>query len=193
MADAPSTSPSLIVRLRKGGDADAWRHFVRVYAPLIHGFARGRGLQDADAADLTQEVLRGVHARVEALDYDPARGSFRSWLFTIARRKLATFLDRRRRRPEISETPGVLDGLAAADEEDRWERDYQRHVFAWAAEQVRPTVAEATWEAFWLTAVDGQTGRAVAERLGMTAAAVYLARGRVTARLRERIQQWEGA
>ena len=55
MADAPSTSPSLIVRLRKGGDADAWRHFARADAPLIHGFARGRGLQDADAADLTQK------------------------------------------------------------------------------------------------------------------------------------------
>ena len=193
MGDAPSTSPSLIVRLRKGGDAEAWRHFVRVYAPLIHGFARRRGLQDADAADLTQEVLRGVHGRVDALDYDPARGSFRGWLFTIARRQLATFLERRRRRPEVSETTASLDARVAADEEDVWEREYQRHVFSWAADQVRPAVAEATWQAFWLTAVEGQTGRAVAERLGMTAAAVYLARDRVTARLRERIREWEGA
>ena len=190
MAEPPSTSPSLIVRLRNSGDADAWRHFVRVYAPLIHGMARRRGLQDADAADLTQEVLRGVHARIGALEYDPGRGSFRGWLFTIARRKLATFLMHRRRRPGNSESGG-LDDVPAPDEADHWEREYQRHVFAWAAEVVRPLVSEATWQAFWLTAVEGQAGKEVAERLGMTVAAVYLARGRVTTRLRQCIKEWE--
>src|SRR3954447_11639453 len=88
MTGSPTTHPSLLVRLRDPRDHDAWATFVRLYAPLVYGFARRKGLQDADAADLTQEVLRGVHGSAARLDYEPPRGSFRGWLFTIAYRKL---------------------------------------------------------------------------------------------------------
>ena len=57
MQESPATRASLLVRLRDGGDAGAWREFVHLYAPVIYGFARKRGLQDADAADLMQDVL----------------------------------------------------------------------------------------------------------------------------------------
>ena len=87
-----ATRASLLVRIRDPGDRDAWRQFVAVYAPLIYGLARRRGLQDADAADLTQEVLRKVVAAAPALDYDPARGSFRGWLYTMSGRKIQDFL-----------------------------------------------------------------------------------------------------
>ena len=60
MGSLPTTRASLLVRLRDSGDADAWRQFVRIYAPVVYGYARKRGLQDADAADLTQEVLHAV-------------------------------------------------------------------------------------------------------------------------------------
>src|SRR4051812_13582755 len=56
MADLPNTRPSLLVRLRQRADQEAWREFVGLYAPLIYGFGRKHGLQDADASDLTQEV-----------------------------------------------------------------------------------------------------------------------------------------
>src|SRR5262249_52941712 len=57
MADVPPTRASLLVRIRDARDAAAWGEFVDLYAPLVHGFARRQGLQDADAADLTQDVL----------------------------------------------------------------------------------------------------------------------------------------
>ena len=72
MPESPVTRPSLLVRLRDASDAPAWAQFVQVYAPLIHGFGRRQGLQDADAADLTQEVLQTVAAAIRGLDYDPA-------------------------------------------------------------------------------------------------------------------------
>src|SRR5437588_509207 len=81
----PVTRASLLVRIRDGRDRDAWRQFVRLYAPVVYGFARKRGLQDADAADLMQEVFRSVAAAAGRLDYDPARGTFRSWLYTVTR------------------------------------------------------------------------------------------------------------
>src|SRR5438477_10862683 len=91
MPEAPPTRQSLLVRLRDLQDRQAWGQFVDVYAPLIYGYVRKRGLQDADAADLTQACLRQVAARVGSLEYDPRRGTFRGWLFTIVRNKLRDF------------------------------------------------------------------------------------------------------
>src|SRR5207247_9359820 len=98
MQESPATRASLLVRLRDGGDAGAWQEFVHLYAPIIYGFARKRGLQDADAADLMQEVLRSVSGVAHRLEYDPARGTFRGWLFTVTRDKVVNFLESHSRR-----------------------------------------------------------------------------------------------
>src|SRR5947209_18390456 len=99
MADVPSTRLSLLARLRDARDHDAWSDFVGLYAPVIYRFARRHGLQDADAADLTQDVLRGVAGGIDRLDLDPQRGRFRSWLFTLAHRRLYDLQLQQRREP----------------------------------------------------------------------------------------------
>jgi RNA polymerase sigma-70 factor (ECF subfamily) len=190
MAEAPATRSSLLVRLRDPRDADAWRQFVALYAPLVYRFGRRQGLQDADAADLTQEVLRAVSAGAGRFDYDPQRGSFRSWLYTVARRRLADLLARRRR-PGLgsgdSATQALLEEQPAPDGAAWWQCEYEQQVFAWAAAQVQPTVSATTWQAFWRTAVEGQDPRAVAGVLGMSVGAVYIAKSRVQSRLREQV------
>src|SRR5271155_3369519 len=91
MPKAPPTRPSLLIRLRDHQDHQAWAQFVEVYAPFIYGYLRKRGLQDADAADLTQTCLRQVATHVGRLEHDPRRGTFRGWLFTIVRNRLRNF------------------------------------------------------------------------------------------------------
>src|SRR5262245_33587255 len=81
----PVTRASLLVRLRDGDDPKAWTEFLEIYAPVVYRFARNRGLQDADAADIMQDVLRSVSSAVGRLEYDAKRGTFRGWLFTITR------------------------------------------------------------------------------------------------------------
>jgi RNA polymerase sigma factor (sigma-70 family) len=147
-----------------------------------------------DATDLTQDVLRAVSTGAIRMEYDPQRGSFRGWLFTIAQRKLCNLLAQQRRPGRGSGDGGVqvlLDEQPDRDEADRWEEEYRRRVFAWAAECVRPTVSDTTWQAFWQTAVEGRSGAEVAAELTMTVAAVYLAKSRVMVRLKEQVQQWE--
>jgi RNA polymerase sigma-70 factor (ECF subfamily) len=196
MHATPGTRPSLLLRLRDAGDREAWTQFVEVYAPLIYGFARKHGLQDADAADLTQESLRQVAAAIKQLEYDPRRGTFRGWLFTVVRHQLFRWRarqDRPGRGSGDSEAQRMLQEMPAPkqDEAALWDEEYQRRQFAWAAERVRRQVQESTWQAFWRTAVEGQSGQEVAQALGTTVAAVYLAKSRVMARLKEQVRQLE--
>ncbi len=193
MAEAPLTQPSLLVRLRDARDESAWAQFVDLYAPLVYGYARRHGLQDADAADVTQTVLRVVATSIRRLDYDPLRGSFRGWLFTIVRSKLASFFSRSRELYQGSGDSAVQQRLEAqpAPEEETtaWDAEYEQRLFSWAAEQVRTQVRDLTWQAFWQTAVEGKPGKEVAASLGLSVAAVRLAKSRVVARLKVLVQQ----
>lgn len=181
MADIPATRASLLVRLRDRLDDGAWSEFVRLYVPVIYRFARRKGLQDADAADLTQDVLRGVATSVAG--FDPQLGLFRSWLFTLAQRRLYDFIQRCQR----NETVQLLDELPARGEEDSWNEEFERQLFTLAAELIRPAFSETTWQAFQLTAVEGKSGQEVAVSLGMSVAAVYLAKSRVMVKLKAEV------
>jgi RNA polymerase sigma factor (sigma-70 family) len=195
MQESPATRASLLVRVRDGGDAVAWQEFVHLYAPVIYGFARKRGLQDADAADLMQEVLRSLSSAVRRLDYDPVRGTFRGWLFTVTRNKVFNFLEGRRRRVQASGDSRMQqrleqhadDGALSAE----WEVDYQRTLAAQAMERVKGEFQAATWEAFLLTAVEGRLPAQAAQRVGLSVGAVYVAKSRVIARLRQEIERMQ--
>jgi RNA polymerase sigma-70 factor (ECF subfamily) len=192
MAEFPPTRPSLLLRLRDARDAEAWREFVDLYAPLVYGYARKQGLQDADAADLCQDVLGAVAGAVGRLDYDPARGAFRNWLFTIVRNRLANWQAARGRRAQASgdsTTQQLLEQCPApGGMEAEWQAEWESRLIAWACEQAHRQVSEATWQAFWRTAVEGQPVKPVAADLGLTVTAVYHARSRVLSRLKELVR-----
>ena len=65
-------------------------------------------------------------------------------------------------------------------------------MFDWAADQVKPTVLPATWQAFWRTSIDGQGAADVARELGVSVAAVYMAKSRVLARIKEVLREADG-
>src|SRR5262249_27122981 len=156
------TRVSLLARIRDLRDGAAWVEFVDIYGPLIYAYGRRHGLQDADSADLTQEVLRSVAGAMSDFRYDAHRGSFRSWLFTVARTKRIDFLARSSRHPQPSgdtEQNEQLNQLPAKDSGDldaiEWDRAFDQRLLEWVSAQVRSEVTEATWKAFWMTAVDG--------------------------------------
>lgn len=196
MDDTPLTRPSLLVRLRNFQDQQSWEEFYAVYRPLIYRMARNQGFQDADAWELTQEVFVAVASAIERWDPDPRRGSFRGWLFRIARNLMINWLAYRRRHPSGSGDSDMLSLLTEQPDpcqEDSaiFDQQYRQQAFAWAAEEIRTQFRATTWQAFWLTAVENQSVTAVAKKLEMSAGAVYIARSRVMARLRKKIETLE--
>jgi RNA polymerase sigma factor (sigma-70 family) len=195
MSTSPQTRPSLLIRIRDAQDAIAWGEFIEIYAPLIHAYARTRGLQDADAADVTQEVLQAVANHAERFNYEPARGSFRGWLFRITLNKLRDLVSRRKAHAVGSGDTGVHELLANAascdGEEAAWDQHHAWRLFLWAAEKARVDFREKTWQAFWRTAVEQQPVSQVAAELKLSAGAVHVARCRVVARVKELLQNVE--
>jgi RNA polymerase sigma factor (sigma-70 family) len=191
----PITRASLLVRIQDPNDKEAWREFFDLYASVVYGFARKRGLQDADAADLMQEVLRSVANHAGRLNYDRAKGTFRGWLYSVTRNKIFNFLDKNRHQVrgtgDSSAHQRLEEHVVENVEEEEWDREYERRTFAWAVDRVKYEFHPSTWQAFWLTAVDGLSAKAAGERLQLSPGAVYVAKSRVIARLREEIRQVE--
>ncbi len=197
MNEIPDTRLSLLIRLRDGGDQRAWAELLEIYQPLIYRLARRKGLQHADAEELTQEAFMAVAAAIDRWDPDPGRGSFRGWLFRIARNMTINFLTRSR--PEETGTGGTgfrqlieQQPAPSADDATFFGREYKREALRWAAAEIRDEFRDSTWKAFWATAVEGRDIRQTAAALEISVGAVYAARSRIMARLKRKIQQLEG-
>jgi RNA polymerase sigma factor (sigma-70 family) len=182
---APETRLSLILRLRNADDVLAWREFVEIYGPVIRAMARNRGLQVADVDDVTQEVLTRVAKSVERWEPDRDRGSFRGWLAAITRNLVIQSFRSRSRLPATGQDSQIVD----LTEDKEFDLESERQLFRWAARKVQQQFEPKTWQAFWLTAVDGRSAESVAQQLGTTKAQIYVSRSRVMGQLKETIQR----
>ena len=187
-----TTRFSLIARIKDPADSVAWRTFVEIYSPFVYCIGRRYGLQDADACDLVQEVLREVAVSIRRFEATAAAGKFRGWISLITRRTLSRMLKREQR--VIATGSGDTVQMMAlsqhpAEENDPWENEHRQYVFRWVADQVRENVSDTTWEAFWLTAIQREPPQTAADKLGMTVGSVYIAKSRVQSRLREKLLQ----
>jgi RNA polymerase sigma-70 factor (ECF subfamily) len=190
MLEFPETSHSLIARIKDLADEAAWIEFLGIYRPVVYRMARRRGLQDADAQDVTQRVFLAIAQAINGWEPGPDRPPFRAWLVTITRNAATKALARRR--PDMGTgSSSVMELLnAEPDEEEETTAAFlfesRREALRWAAEQIRPEFSEATWQVFWETAVEGRAVNEVAAETGRSAGAIYMARFRVSQRLKEK-------
>ena len=193
MNDIPETRQTLILRLRHSDDAEAWSEFIEIYEPLILRLARNKGLQSADAMDLTQNVLTRVATAINRFEADPKRGTFRGWISRITRNLVVDFLRRKNRIPQTCDDSAILSMIEQVpdpgSETDLFDIEHERQMFQWAAEKIQHSFKPNTWKAFWLTTVEQVKPDDVAARLSISRGAVYIARSRVMARLKETIER----
>jgi RNA polymerase sigma factor (sigma-70 family) len=197
-ADSVSnTRLSLLARLQQQpDDQGAWAEFVDRYAPRILGWCRQRQLQDADARDVTQNVLLKLAAKMRSFRYD-ASGSFRAWLKTVTHHAWSDYVTARQRPGLGSGSPQVeelLREVTAGEELSAHLKDeFDQEVLEESRLRVQGRVDARTWEAFRLTALEGRSGAEAAAELGMTVAAVFKAKSRVLKMLQDEVRELEGS
>jgi RNA polymerase sigma-70 factor (ECF subfamily) len=179
------TSASLLERLRHPGDRQAWDHFVDLYTPFLFYWARRVGLRDQDASDLVQDVFTALLGKLPVFVYDPSR-SFRAWLRTVA---LNTWRERCRRQASEPHAGGTVDwaSLPMTEAESLWDAEESQGLMRRALELMQRDFQPATWKACWETVAIGRPPAEVAAELDMSVGAVYAAKFRVLARLREEL------
>ena len=192
MTQPPKTRFSLIGRLHDATDSDAWTEVVQIYQPMIQRIAQRRGLQYADAAEVTQEVLARIANSIKRWNPDPGKGSFRGWLYRMTRNLTIDHI-----RKNKSQTRGNLEAhfdlnqIADPNDEDsrEFQIEYERQLFNWAAAQVQSSFKPLNWNGFWLTTVEGVAIDEAAKRLKVSKGSIYVARSRVMAKIGEVIQE----
>lgn len=182
------TSMSLLQRARSN-DQEAWHQIVHLYGPLVHRWCRRSNLQDDDLADVFQETFRSVSNHLETFSPQREVGSFRSWLRTICRTKVADHFRKLNQYPAGQggtdanrRLNSVPDPLGEDDEEEAVED--HAVIVQRAMELIKPEFTLQNWNAFLRVAMEGCTAVEVAESLGVNAQVVRQANYRIRRRLR---------
>lgn len=181
-----TTPASLLERLRRPDEHDAWLRFVQLYTPLLCFWARRVHVPAAEIPDLVQEVFVVLVRKFPDFNYDPDK-SFRAWLQTLTVNKWREL--QRRQRPTVS-INGALhaDVAASADGNSVDDAEYRSVLAARALQLMRTDFEPTTWQACWKHTVEGTPAKEVATQLGISPAAVYVAKARVLSRLRQELK-----
>ena len=186
MTSSLNTRPSLLVRIRTAEDAEAWQTFVSLYAPLVFNYSRRRGLQDADATDVTQEVMKQVMKSIRDFEYQPEKGRFRDWFGTVVRRELGRFWERQKKAGRISSAETFTD-LPAGRADTAWDEEAHAQILRVALARIRPNFEAVTWQAFTKTWLENRPAAEAAEVLGIPIETVYVSKSRVLKRLEDEV------
>jgi RNA polymerase sigma-70 factor (ECF subfamily) len=197
MTQFPETRNSLLMQVKDQRNAEAWEQFVQIYRPVIYRLARQKDLQDADAQDLTQQVLIAVASSIGKWESENQSTRFRHWLRKVAKNAIINALTRRPNDRAIggSEIMTLMnEQSASAPETERLvEIEYRRELYLRAAELVQADVDPATWRVFEATVIDGQSIDVAADESGKSIGAIYAARSRIVRRLRKAVHKLEDA
>jgi RNA polymerase sigma factor (sigma-70 family) len=187
-----ATRQSLLTRLKKSEDQEGWQRFFDTYAGVIHALALRSGLHQAEADDALQETMLSVAKEMPSFKYDPARGSFKAWLFQISRRRIADQYRRRLRNQRDGNDANDFMSEIADPKGDAltqlWEDEWRENQLHLAVERVKRKVAPRQWQMFDLVALQHWPTERVCEFLAINRAQLYMARMRVGRLLKAEIQ-----
>ena len=184
------TSLSLLDRLRDEPAAPDWQRFTEIYDPVMRSWLARRGVQDQDIDDIVQNILTVVIQRMATFQHNGRVGAFRTWLRSTTVNCLRDYWRTNKRRmvgAGGSDAHEWIEQLADPDSETsrEWDEEHDRHVMRKLLELLRDEFEPRTWLAFQRFALDNVPAAEVAKELGMTPNAVWIARSRVVARLKQ--------
>jgi RNA polymerase sigma-70 factor (ECF subfamily) len=183
------TRQSLLLRAQTG-EEHAWQDLLDLYRPLILGWLNRQGVPAGDLEDLSQEVLLSVVKHLPGFQHSGQRGAFRSWLRTIVCRRTADYWRAQGADTQAQGGSGATAALQQLTDPDselnrQWDEEHDRYVVHCLLDRVEEEFEPLTLQAFRRLALDGVSGTEAAQELGLSVAAVYVAKSRVLARMRQ--------
>ena len=197
--DPIPTCYSLLSRLKNWEDNESWRTFFDTYWRLIYAVALKSGLTDAEAQDVAQETIICVAKNIQKFKRDRRLGSFKGWLRNLTHWRIA---DQLRKRTKVLPSDTVLasQGLFSLEEvpeepseavATEWESEWQRNLLKAGLEQVKRHVREEQYQLFDLYAIRQWPVDRITQTMGVSATRVYLAKYRITRRLKKEVRRLE--
>ena len=194
------TRKSLLSRLKNPEDQESWQEFFDSYGKLIYGAAIRAGLNDAEAQEVVQDTVIGVAKKIQEFRYDPAVGSFKGWLLRTTQWRIHDQFRKRLRlaaragedHPQTrrtSTTARIPD--PRCDFDAIWDQEWRENLLERALERVRQSVNAKQYQIFDLYVMKQWPAQKVAQSLGINRGRVFLAKHRISARLKEEIEKLE--
>ena len=172
----------------------AWQKFYEVYGPLVRRFAVSCRVGAGEIDDCVQEVLSSVIKSLSKFDYEPGRGRFRAWLFTIVRNQSTDMVRRRNRR--LARNLRRAEEQSLTDPGDgplrRLEKRWNRQLVRAVTEVLEQNVSPRDFEIFRLRSIEGVRTAEVARRLETTPERVRYRYHRVKQKFRRIFQAYTG-
>lgn len=193
------TRTSLIQRLKNWQDQSSWQDFFDTYWKLIYGTAIKSGLTGAEAQDVVQETMISVAKHMPTFKYDPAIGSFKTWLLNMTRWRITDQL--RKRGPFVANHPAADDtatGTRTVDKvvdpmsrdlEALWDAEWEKNLLEAALAKVKRRLDPQKYQIFDLYVNKEWPPEKVAATLGISVDQVYLAKHRTTELIKEEVKK----
>jgi RNA polymerase sigma-70 factor (ECF subfamily) len=194
-----NTRATLLIRLRDKTDESSWAEFVEIYTPLLYAYCQKREIKPADIADIVQNVFRSISLAMKGFEYDPSKGRFKAWLFTVLRNAISTHYRKAGRAPVTTRETMIVERIESSPEGAEvadWDHDYQLRLLNWGMDKIKAEVSEQAWTIFTETALKERAPEEVAQELGMKKNAVSVTKYRVVQKLRQKLhsidaERWE--
>jgi RNA polymerase sigma-70 factor (ECF subfamily) len=183
------TRHSLLLRAQTG-EENAWKDLTDLYRPLIIGWLNRQGVPARDLDDLSQDILVSVVQHLPTFEHSGRRGAFRSWLRTIVCSRTTDYWRAAALATQAQGGSGATAALQQLADPDsdlnrRWDEEHDRYVLDCLLDLVEGEFEPTTLQAFRRLAIDGVSGAEAAQELGLSVAAVYVAKSRVLQRIRQ--------
>jgi RNA polymerase sigma factor (sigma-70 family) len=196
-----ATRRSLLSRVKNPEDQESWKVFFDTYSRLVYSVAAKAGMSHTEAEEVVQETFIALMKAMPNFKYDPAIGSFKSWLIHTTQFKIADQFRKRKRRQNVNGPSTHEEGRTATIERipdpksldvgSIFEDEWRERIFELAVERVKEQVPASQFQIFDLYVIKKWPVRKVATTLGINSGRVYLAKHRLTQLVKREVKALE--
>jgi len=186
------TRITLLARLKKAENADAWNEFEETYRGFILSLIVRMGINQQDAEDISQAVLTKVWQKIEDFEYNQNKGKFHNWLAAMTRNTVKDFFRTKknfitgRDSVEYQEQYQSIEEHVLPDIDNLAREEWVLHITNLAWDNIKDSLYETKRQVFKMVSDEVST-REIAEKLGISEASVRVYKAEVFEKMRAEI------